>query len=77
MTKKELINFIEATLEGDIDSAKDNDLLETVGHWDSLAAMSFIAFIDEKLGFTPDPAKVAKAKTLGDLLAIVDGKVEG
>lgn len=46
------------------------ELLEEVEGWDSLAVISFIALVDEKLGLVVEGEKLARAKTVADLLDI-------
>lgn len=59
----EMLELAPGTLTG------DEKLVEVEG-WDSLAVISFIALVDEKLGMVVEGEKLARAKTVADLLEI-------
>ena len=45
--------------------------------WDSMAVVSFIAMVDDRLGTTLPPAEIAAAKTVDDLVALAADKLSG
>lgn len=57
----EMLELAPGTLTGD-------EALEALEGWDSLAVISFIALVDEKLNKVVEGEKLAKAKTVADLL---------
>jgi acyl carrier protein len=69
------LHEIEATLELPEGSLKRDDQLEDIPEWDSLAVISFIALVDEKLGLAVDGEALANAVTVADLLALVQEKL--
>jgi len=75
MQAEAFLREIEATLELPEGSLKPEDTLEDIAEWDSLAVISFIALVDEKLGLAVDGEALANAATVGDLLALVQEKL--
>lgn len=75
MTKQEFLRELEDVLEADVDSIKGDETLADLGSWDSLAVMSFIAMVDEKFGVTLAASKLADAKSVGDLIALLGDKI--
>jgi acyl carrier protein len=75
MQAEAFLRQIEATLELPEGSLKGADRLEDIPEWDSLAVISFIALVDEKLGLAVDGEALANAVTVGDLLALVQEKL--
>lgn len=68
MEHKELIALIAEILE--VDEVSEEQTLEEQG-WDSLANLSFIAVIDERLGLEIDADELAEATTVAGLAALV------
>ena len=75
MQAEAFLREIEATLELPEGSLKGDDKLGDIPEWDSLAVISFIALVDEKLGLAVDGEALANAETVGDLLALVQEKL--
>ncbi|CAO3452105.1 acyl carrier protein [Azospirillum argentinense] len=70
MDRKEFLLALDEMLEledGTLTGAED---LESIDSWDSLAVISFIALVDEKLGHVVEGEKLVKAKTVDDLLGL-------
>lgn len=59
----ELLELPAGTLTGD-------EELESIDTWDSLAVISFIALVDEKIGTVVDGEPLARARTVKDLMAL-------
>jgi acyl carrier protein len=74
MTKSEFITQIEEMLEATPGVANENTPLDSMG-WDSMSIVGFIAMADRKLGVSIPPAKLAKALTVADLIALVAEKL--
>jgi acyl carrier protein len=77
MQKLELLNEIESIVEVDQDSLTLDTQLDTIIAWDSMAVISFISMIDEKLNLTLDVSKIALCKTISDLVHLCEEKLEG
>lgn len=75
MTKQELFTELEEVLELDEGSLKDEDILADIEMWDSLAVVTFIAVVDEHLEMTLEPEKISQAKTVSDLVALVQDRL--
>jgi acyl carrier protein len=75
MQAEAFLREIELALELPAGSLKGDERLEDIPEWDSLAVISFIALVDEKLGLAVDGEKLAETKTVGDLLALVHEKL--
>lgn len=70
MDRKDFLLALDEMLEFDPGTLTGDEVLETLENWDSLAVISFIALVDEKLGVVLEGEKLAKAKTVSDLLAL-------
>ncbi|AWK85495.1 phosphopantetheine-binding protein [Azospirillum thermophilum] len=70
MDRKDFLLALDEMLELDAGTLTGDEVLETLENWDSLAVISFIALVDEKLGVVLEGEKLAKAKTVSDLLAL-------
>lgn len=77
MTKQEFLGHFEEVLEAEAGSIKENQALADLDGWDSLAKMSFIAMIDDEFGVTLLPDKIAEAKTVQDLIALLGENITG
>ena len=64
-------------LELDAGSLSGGEELSSIEVWDSLAVMGFIAMVDENVGMVISPAKLAQAKTVNDLAALLGDKIVG
>ncbi|NYZ15434.1 acyl carrier protein [Azospirillum sp. RWY-5-1] len=70
MDTKDFLLALDEMLELDPGTLTGTEELESLDNWDSLAVISFIALVDEKLGLVVEGEKLAKAKTVADLLAL-------
>jgi acyl carrier protein len=52
------------------------EALSDIPEWDSLAVISFIALVDEQFNIILEGEKLAEAKTVADLLALLHGHLE-
>jgi len=73
--KKQFLEKLEAMLEIPKDTLNPRVELRTLGVWDSLAVLSFIALVDESLGIALNGSNVSKAKTVQDLIDLVKDKL--
>ncbi len=70
MDRTEFLLALDEMLELDEGTLTGDEELESLEGWDSLAVISFIALVDEKVGVVVEGERLARAKTVGDLLAI-------
>lgn len=70
MNGAEFLRELDEMLELDPGSLTGAEALADVEGWDSLAVISFIALVDEKLDLVVEGEKLARAKTVADLLEI-------
>ncbi|MBP2230502.1 acyl carrier protein [Azospirillum agricola] len=70
MDRKEFLLALDETLELEPGTLTGDETLESLEAWDSLAVISFIALVDERLNIVVEGEKLARAKTVSDLLAL-------
>lgn len=70
MNTAEFLLALDEMLELDPGTLTGAEALEDLENWDSLAVISFIALVDEKLGLVVEGEKLVKAKTVADLLTV-------
>jgi len=75
MQAQAFLREIEATLELPEGSLMGTELLADIPEWDSLAVISFIALVDEKLGLAVEGEALANAQSVADLLVLVQEKL--
>lgn len=68
MNSKDFLLALDEMLELDAGTLTGGEVLADLDTWDSLAIISYIALVDEKLGRIVEGGKLAKARTVGDLL---------
>ncbi|WP_448206561.1 acyl carrier protein [Azospirillum sp. sgz302134] len=76
MDRKDFLLALDEMLELDAGTLTGAEALDSLDNWDSLAVISFIALVDEKLGLVVAGEKLAKAKTVNDLLELAGVAVE-
>ena len=77
MNDQEIITALAEILEMEAGELSNDTALETVDTWDSLATISFIAFVDEKTGHVLAGDDLQKATTIGDLVALAKAGTSG
>ena len=76
MRKQEFLNLLEEeVLEIDPGTLNGSERLSHLEEWDSMAAMSFIAMVDEQFGFTLSAKRLAESETVEDLVALLGDKI--
>ncbi len=60
----------------EVESVNESDVLEEFEAWDSLTALSIIAFVDENYGVSVSAQDFVSAKTVGGLKALVSAKAK-
>jgi acyl carrier protein len=76
MTKREFFCEIESMLGESTVAIQGDEPLEDLAGWDSMAIISFIAMVDEKLGISLRFDSLTSCKTVGDLVNLCEGKVQ-
>ena len=71
MNKSELLLEIDEILELDTGTLTGNEVLEDLEDWDSLAVITYIALIDEKLDHVLEGEQLVECETVNDLIALV------
>ncbi len=71
MDKPAFFAAVAEILEADPAGLTGNEALDSIGNWDSLSVISFVAMVDSDLGQIVDGEKLKDAKTLNDLAALV------
>jgi acyl carrier protein len=77
MDKRQFFEEIESILEIDPGTISGGENLKELGSWDSMAILTFIAMVDEKLGLALDPKSLKACVTPEDLLALCGNPVQG
>lgn len=72
MTKQEKLENIAEILDLDAEDLKEETVLEEFEEWDSVAILSFIAFMDEEFGKAVKGAEIRKLKTVKDLMDMME-----
>jgi len=75
MKLAELYENIEGILELEAGTITGQETLESLGEWNSLAIISFIAFADGMLGLSLNPESLKKAQKVADLVALVQSAI--
>lgn len=75
MNKQEFLTHFETLLEEDAETIASDKSLAELDAWDSLAVISFIAFIDERFEITLSPEKIYQAKTVSDLIVLLGDNI--
>lgn len=71
MNRSDFLRVLEEVFEEEEGTLKGDELLSDL-IWDSLTMVSFISVADEHLNATVKPADLTKAKSLSDLLKMVE-----
>ncbi|QGQ98477.1 acyl carrier protein [Paenibacillus psychroresistens] len=78
MNKVEFINeFEENVVFVEVGSLNVESILADIEEWDSMATVATIALIDEHFDITLKAEKLTSCLTLGDIIALIQHKLEG
>ncbi len=69
MELKEKLALIEEALDTEEGVLMPETVLDEVDSWDSIAALSLIAMLDDNFGKTLSGKEIKALKTVGDILA--------
>ena len=76
MNKTRFIEKLGAELGVAPEKLTDAALLSSFPAWDSMGRMAVIAMVDVELAIEFPPGGLQKCQTVGDLVALVSGKLE-
>lgn len=72
MELKEKLALIEEAIDTEEGILTPETLLSDVDEWDSIAALTLIAMLDEKFGKAITGAQIKALETVGDILAYME-----
>ena len=72
MTEKEKIELLEEMLELDEGTLSPETVLADLDEWDSIAAISFIALVDDEFDKSVKGADIRGFVTVSDALAVMN-----
>jgi acyl carrier protein len=72
MTKNEFLRALEHELCVPEGSLNEQQELASLEIWDSMAAVQFIALADEAVGIAIPENQIARSKTVGELLSLLE-----
>ena len=75
MNKAAFLIAMDELLELDLGTLSGSEQLSSIGSWDSLAVLGFIALVDQKFGIVLSPASIGDANTINDLMVLLGDKI--
>jgi len=71
MNKTIFLQHIDDILERSHGTTKEDEILNNIASWDSLAVLSFITFVDQNFGAVLSPVDIYNARTVNDLMILL------
>lgn len=75
MNIEEFLGSLEDALEVQTGTIKPVGLLSELGCWDSMAALTFMALVDQKLSISVSGSQVQGCRTVQDLINLLGDKI--
>jgi len=75
VTTSDFLRSLEELLDREPGRLKPEDKLDSIAEWDSLAVVSFIGLADKMFGVSVSATKIAEARTVSDLIALLGDRV--
>jgi acyl carrier protein len=75
MLKSQFLRLFEEMIEANPGTLTGAEELRQVKGWDSLAAVQFVALVDEHLQFTLDASQLDSCRTINDLIALAGDRI--
>ena len=72
MTDQEKLEAIADSMEVEIDDLSEDTVLESLENWDSIAVLSIIAVINDRLGRFPSSDEILSYRTVGELMGAME-----
>ena len=76
MRTPDFLKLLDSALDLPEGTLTGTETLSDIPEWDSLAVISFIALVDEQFNVILEGEKLAEAKSVADLLALLHGQLE-
>lgn len=76
MKRSEVIPELENLLGLEVGIIKEEANIADTPQWDSMAILSFIAFVEDQFGLVLEGDQIAKAKTFKELFDLIGDKFE-
>lgn len=73
--KNDFLLSLDQLIEAKPGTLTGTENLQAMDSWNSLTFISFIALVDEQFGITLPPDKIAKSKTVDDLIALLGNHI--
>jgi len=73
--KKDFLLSLDELIEAEPGTLTGAEMLQGMDSWNSLTVVGFIALVDEQFGIILSPHKIAKSKTVDDLIALLDNQI--
>jgi len=75
MTKTEFLQELSGVLNLPVEKLVSGLKLEGLDGWDSTAVLGVIALLEGQVGVEVQPDQVSECKSVGDLVALAQGKL--
>jgi acyl carrier protein len=75
MTRQDALELLEEALGVPAHTLKGDERLKDIEYWDSLSTMQFIALVDTKLGIPLPGNRVARCRTVDELIGLLGASV--
>ena len=75
MERTEVLLSLDELLELEPGTLKGTESLGGLEGWDSLAVISFMALVDERLGISLQPRQIAACTTVTDLMRLLGDQI--
>ena len=76
MKRSEVIPELENVLGLDVGTIKEEANIVDVPQWDSMAILSFIAFVEDQFNLVLEGDQIAEVKTFKELFDLIGDKFE-
>lgn len=76
MKRSEVIPELENLLGLEIGTIKEEANIVDVPQWDSMAILSFIAFVEDQFGLVLEGDQIAEVKTFKEMFDLIGDKFE-
>lgn len=77
MDQTAFLGQVEEILDSDPGTVLPESVLQDLEGWDSVAALSLIAMIDERWGVALEGSEILACHSVGDLFALVQQRASG
>lgn len=75
VNKNDFLLSLDKLIEAKPGTLTGAENLQGIDNWNSLTFIGFIALVDEQFGITLPPDKIAKSKTVDDLIALLGNHI--